>query len=132
MTKLGEFLQAPPTETPMTRQSIIRLIPSLLIALGIIVASLIARFGVDAGWPLWTSVLVLAISIIAACVVDSRLHDNAPATSVLVRAVVGAILVAVTLLFLDDPTRLRQMIPILGAVAWVSLLQRPANPRACD
>ena len=109
----------------MTRTTITRLIPSILIALGIIAASLVARFGVDAGWPLWTSVAVLAISIIAACIVDTRLHDNVPATSVLVRAVVGAILVAVTLLFLDDPAHLRQMIPILGATAWVSLLQRP-------
>ncbi|MFZ2235332.1 MAG: hypothetical protein WBP11_11500 [Dokdonella sp.] len=109
----------------MTRQTLIRLIPSVLIALGIIAASLIARYGVDAGWPLWTSVAVLAIAIIAACIVDTRLHDNVPATSVLVRAVVSVILIAVTLLFLDDPTRLRQMIPILGATAWVSLLQRP-------
>ncbi|MEO7916174.1 MAG: hypothetical protein ABIR16_00900 [Dokdonella sp.] len=114
----------------MTRQTITRLVPSILIALGIIAASLVARFGVDAGWPLLTSVVVLVISIITARIVDTRLHDNVPATSVLVRAVVGAILVAVTLLFLDDPTHLRQMIPILGATAWVSLLQRPRKPAA--
>ena len=113
----------------MTRQTLTRLIPSILIALGIIAASLVARSGVDAAWPLWTSVAVLAASISAACIVDSRLHDNLPATSVFVRAVVGVILVTVTLLFLDDPTRLQQMIPILGATAWVSLLQRSRKPR---
>lgn len=116
----------------MTRQTLIRLIPSLLIALGIIVASLVARFGVDAGVPLWISVVMLASSIIAACIVDARLHDNLPATSIPVRVAVAAILAISALLFLDDPARLRQMIPIFAAVAWVSLLQRPAHPGARD
>lgn len=114
----------------MKRLTLTRLIPSILIALGIIAASVVARYGVDVGLPLWCGVAVLALAVIAACIVDTRLHDNVRGTSILVRAVVGAILVAVTLLFLDDPTRLRQMIPILGATAWVSLLQRPRKPRS--
>ena len=108
----------------------IHLLPSVIVALGIIVASLAIKFG--AGWPLFVGPVVLGIAIVIACVADTRLHDNVPATSVVVRAVVGAIMIASMLLFMDDATRLAQMLPILGAVAWVSLLQRPATRKASD
>ncbi len=108
----------------------IQLMPSVLVALGIIAASLVMKFGV--GWPWFSGPLVLGIAIVIACIVDTRLHGNVPATSVLVRAVVGVIIISSTLLFLDDATRLAQMLPILGAVAWVSLLQRPSTRRLSD
>lgn len=100
------------------------LLPSVIVALGIITASLVMKFGV--GWPLFVGPVVLGIAIVIAFMVDTRLHSNVPATSVFVRAVVGAIISGSMLLFLDDASRLAQMLPILGAVAWVSLLQRPS------
>lgn len=108
----------------------IHLLPSVIVALGIIVASLVMKFGLS--WPAFVGPIVLGIAIVIACIVDTRLHENVPATSVFVRGVVGAILAASMLLFLDDMTRLQQMIPILGAVAWVSLLQRSSPRRARD
>ena len=101
----------------------IHLLPSVILALGLIAASLAMKLG--AGWPLFVGPVLLGITIVMACVVDTRLHGNVPATSVVARVVVGAIMIASMLLFMDDATRLQQMLPILGAVAWVSLLQRP-------
>lgn len=108
----------------------IQLMPSVIVALGIIAASLAMKF-VDGG-SLFVGPGVLGIAIIIACIVDTRLHDNVPATSAFVRLVVGAILAVSVLLFFDDATRLQQMIPILGAMAWVSLLQRSSPRRLCN
>ncbi len=106
----------------------IHLLPSVLVALGIIAASIVMKFGLGSPW--FVGPLVLGIAIVIACIVDTRLHGNVPATNVLVRVFVGAILIVSVLMFVDDTTRMQQMIPILGAVAWVSLLQRPSTPRA--
>lgn len=102
----------------------IQLLPSLLMALGIIVASLVMKFLPDL--PTFVGPVVLGLAIGLACIVDTRLHDNIPAARVFVRVTISAILIACIVMFVDDATSLRQMIPILGAMAWVSLLERPA------
>ena len=100
----------------------IHLLPSVIVALGIIAASVVMRFVPDLPW--FAAPIVLAIAIVIACVVDTHLHDDIPATNIVVRVFVAAILLVCVLLFANDMTRLNQMLPILGAVAWVSLLQR--------
>ncbi len=114
----------------MKQFKLTHLLPSVIVALGIIAASFVINFGI--GWPMFVGPVLLGIAIVVACIVDTRLHANEPATSVFVRLVVGAMLMVSVLLFINDPTRLQQMVPILGIVAWVSLLQRSSPTRVPD
>ena len=114
----------------MKHFKLIHLLPSLLVALGIILATLAMKTGL--GWPTVFGPVVLGVFIVVACLIDTRVHDGVPATGVVVRVVVGSILIVCTLMFVDDPTRLQQMVPILGAMAWALLLQRLTARRTCD
>jgi hypothetical protein len=116
----------------MTRRYWLSLSPSLLVAVGIIVSSLIAkRF--DHSLPLvLASQLLLALLIVSADVLGSRLRGEAagPSPAALILGV--SFVLAGFIVALRDPSLVKTFIPLSGAGAWVVIVGRAeASRRAC-
>ncbi len=98
-----------------------RILPSLVLALGILAATGIAVLAPETGWLVLAGPLALAGSVVAASVLQHRLLPGSQ-TSLRVGIALGAIFfVAAVIVALRDPTQVASIIPILGGGAVVVL-----------
>jgi hypothetical protein len=116
----------------VTRRYWLSLGPSLLVAVGIIVSTLIAkRF--DHSLPLvLASQLLLALAMVSADVLGSRLRGEAagPSPAALILGV--SFVLAGFIVAFRDPSLVKTFIPLSGAGAWVVIVGRSeASRRAC-
>ena len=106
----------------MSRKVLAESCPSLVLAFGIILSTIIA---VSAPGPWWTvAVLLLVLSIAAADLLAAGLQGGSRALSPGMLAVSVSILVASGLIAMRDPALVDQFIPIVGACAAAVLLLR--------
>jgi hypothetical protein len=103
----------------------LRLAPSLLLAAGILISTYLAVHALPASTLV--APLLLALSVIAASVVDAALRGQRARPSA--AALIVALAIPAAWLFMDgnEPRVLTAMLPSLGAVGWAALL--PASPR---
>jgi hypothetical protein len=105
------------------------LVPSLLIGLGIIAATLIAKRAAEFGWLVLAAPLFLALTIVGADMLNSRLRGESmrPSPAALLLGV--AFLLACGIVALRKPSLVATMIAVSGASAWVTLLLSPGSRR---
>ncbi len=113
----------------MTRKYWLDLGPSLLVGAGVIVATLIAVLAAESGWLVLAGPLLLALAVVSADVVNSRLRGRASSPSWSALFLGGSFLLAGFIVALRDPNLVKPLIPTLGAAAWVTLFLRPEGRR---
>lgn len=113
----------------MTRTHWRNLGPTLLVALGIVVATLVAKRMADSGWWVMAGPMLLALSVVCADLFQARLRGERPLPSA------GALLIGCTFLAagfvvaLRDPGLVKLLIPVVGASCWLTVLSRPDGRR---
>lgn len=106
----------------MSRARLMDLVPSLILALGILASAGVASIVPASGWLVMAGPLVMALAMIAAGLVDWRLNGTYPG-KLKVALILGAIfLLASSIVALRDPSRVSTLLPILGAGAAFPLI----------
>lgn len=115
----------------MARKYLLALGPSLLMAVGIVVSTFVAGLAAASGWLVLSGPLLLALMVVGADVLDSRLRGRrswpSPAA-----AIVGGASVLAGLIVVRDPNLVKTLIPLVGMAAWVVLLRPSDRPGACS
>ncbi len=113
----------------MTRKYWLGLSPSLLVGAGIIVATLLAALAGESPWLVLGGPLLLAIAVVSADVLNSRLKGKLSGPSPAALILGASFLLAGLIVTLRDPSLVKTLIPVIGAAAWVTLLLRPEGRR---
>jgi hypothetical protein len=113
----------------MTRKYWLGLSPSLLVGAGIVVSTLIAVRAAGSGWWVLAGPLLLALAVVSADLLDSRLRGESSGPSWAALILGGAFLLAGSIVTHRDPSLVKTLIPVLGTASWVTLLLRPAGRR---
>lgn len=103
----------------MTRRFWLNLGPALLVAFGILVGTLAAKFTAGFGWWVMTGPALLAVSVVCAELFQARLRDKPLSPSFAVLMIAGAFLAAGAILALYTPESVALMIPVIGAACFV-------------
>jgi len=111
----------------MPRKFWLGLGPSLLVGMGIILATLVAKLAAGSGWLVLGGPLLLALAVVGADVLDSRLKgkSSSPSPAALI---LGTTFLLAGAIVVRNPNHVSTLIPIVGMSAWVVLL-RPENRR---
>lgn len=116
----------------MTRKIWLDLGPSLLVGVGILVSTFVAVRTAESGWWVLAAPLLLALTVVGADVMGSRLRGKPSGPSWPALLLGGAFLLSGLIVALRDPSLVKLFIPVVGASAWSSLLLLPGNRRkAC-
>lgn len=113
----------------MTRKYWLELGPSLLVGAGIVVSTLIAVLAAQAGWLVMAGPLLLALAVVSADVLDSRVRGESSGPSVASLMLGGAFLLAGLIVTLRDPGLVKTLIPVIGGASCVPLLLRSKSRR---
>lgn len=105
----------------MKRNHWIHLIPSLVVAAGIMGSVLVAVLAAKSGWLVLTGPLLLAFSVVGADALRSRLRGQPSRPSAAALLLGGSFVLAGVILTPGDPGLVASFIPIIGAGAWGSL-----------
>ena len=108
----------------MKRQQWLDLSPSVVLGVGIIGSTLISVRGGGSGWLFFAGPLLLALTVVCADVLHSRLkgRPSGPSWATLLSG--GAFLVA-GMIVSRDPNLVSTLIPICGSAAWITVLLHP-------
>jgi hypothetical protein len=111
----------------MARKTWIELGPSLMAGAGIIVSTLTASLAAKAGWLVMAGPLVLALAVVGADLLASRLQGRSsdPSPAALLLGV--SFLVAGAIVASRDPGLVKPLLPTFGIMGWVAL--RPSFQR---
>lgn len=116
----------------MMRKFWIDLSSSLLVGLAIILATFLAVRGAEARWLVMIGPLVLALGLVCADVLDSRLEGPLSRPSWTALVLSGSVVLGSWLVGLRDPYLVKSLIPCIGIVGWITLFLRPESRRkAC-
>ncbi len=113
----------------MTRKYWLNLGPSLLVGIGIVGSTLVAVLAAESGWFVLAGPLLLALAVVSADMMDSRLRGKSSRPSWPALLLGGSFLWAGLIVALRDPSLVKELLPIAGASAWATLLLRPGSPR---
>jgi hypothetical protein len=113
----------------MTRKYWLDLGPSLLVGVGIVVSTLIAVLAAESGWLILAGPLLLALTVVSADVLGSRLRGESSGPSRAALLLGGSFLLAGVIVTLRDPSLVKTLIPVIGAASWVTLLVSPEGRR---
>lgn len=113
----------------MMRKFWIDLSSSLLVALAIIFGTFLAARGGEARWLVMIGPLVLALGLICADVLDSRLEGPRSRPSWTALILSGCVVLACWLVGFRDPYLVKSFIPCVGIVGWITLFLRPESRR---
>jgi hypothetical protein len=118
----------------MTQKNWFDLGPSLLLAVGVVVSTLIAVLAAKSGWLVLAGPLCLALSVVGADVMASRLRgEQSPRPSWPALLLGATFLVVGWIVALRDPNLVKMFILSESGVAWAVLLMRPKGRRyACS
>lgn len=113
----------------MTRKPWIHLVPAILLALGVIVATAVAVWTADSQWLVMTAPLVLALALLGADALSSRLRGE-PFVPSWLGLVMGVVFLGATLIVaLVDPSRVALLIPVLGGACAGTMFTLDAQVR---
>ncbi len=113
----------------MTRKDLLDLGPSLMVAAGIIASTFIAvRAGGAGGWFL-AGPLFLALVVVGADAWVSR-RRGGPARPSWAAVILGGSFLLASLI-LGDPRLVKDSLPVLGPLAWITLLRPGSRSRTC-
>lgn len=98
----------------MTRKDWIHLVPAVLLAVGILVSTAVAVRTSDSGWLILAAPLLMALTIVGADALASRLRGESFVPSWISLLLGAAFLVACLIVAVGDSTQVVAMIPILG------------------
>ncbi len=116
----------------MTRQFWYDLVPSLIVALGVVAATYVASLSAESGWLVMMGPLALALAVVSADLLAARLRGASLVPSPAALILSGTSVVASAIVAFRDPSDVATLIPIVGAGSWVTLLMLPDNRRkAC-
>lgn len=112
----------------MTRERWLRLAPSLMVAGGFILATLITMRAGSSGWAMLGPVL-LGATLLAVSAWQSRLRGLSltPSWSAVIVAI--AIVAGSVILGYREPILIKSLMPSLGAAAWAGVLARSEERR---
>lgn len=105
------------------------LAPSLLVGTGIVVSTYVAVLAAGHGWLVLIGPLLLALAMVSADILDSRIRrvPSGPSPAALIMG--GTFMMAGLIVALRDPNLIKTLIPIMATAAWVVLLLRPESRR---
>ena len=112
----------------MTRERWLGLAPSLMVAGGFILATLITVRTGHSGWAMLGPVL-LGITLLAASALQSRLRGLSPAPSWAAVIVAIAVVVSSLIVGYREPILIKTLMPSLGAAGWIAVLARSEERR---
>jgi hypothetical protein len=112
----------------MARKYWLDLGPSLLVGVGIVVATFVAALAAESGWLVLAGPLLLALAVVGADVLGSRLRGKSLRPSWTALLLGGSFLWAGLIVALRDPILVKTLIPVVGVTAWPALM-RPGSPR---
>ena len=116
----------------MARKYWLELGPTLLVGTGIVAATFVAVLAAESGWLVLAGPLLLALTVVGADVLGSRLRGKPSRPSWTALLVGGSFLLAGLIVALRDPSLVKTLIPVIGVTAWPTLMMRPGSPRkAC-
>ena len=110
----------------MTRKHWIDLSPSLVVGVGIIASTLVAVLAAESGWLVLAGPLLLALTVVSADVLHSRLKGRSSGPSWAALLLGGAFLLA-GMIVGRDPSLVSTLIPTCGSAAWIILLTHPES-----
>jgi hypothetical protein len=113
----------------MTRKYWLGLVPSLIVAAGIIVATLVAVRAGLSGWLVMAGPVLLALSVVGASALDSWLRGASLAPSWAALILAGSCVLAALLVGSRDPGLVKTLMPILGVSGWIALPSRSESQR---
>jgi hypothetical protein len=103
--------------------------PSLLVGLGIIVATFVAVRAAGYGSWVLAAPLVLALAILGADMLASHQRGSSSGPSWAALFLAGACLLAGLIVTLREPSLVSSFIPVIGITSWIAL-PRLRQPRA--
>lgn len=101
---------------------------SLVVGAAILASTGLAAHAAGSGWLVLAGPLLLAIAIVAADMLKSRLEGKAARPTSVALILTGAIVLAGSIVALRDPGLVVTLLPAIGAAGWIPLL-RPAGTR---
>lgn len=113
----------------MTRRYWLDLGPSLLVGAGIVAAMFVAALAAESGWLVLAGPLLLALTVVGADVLGSRLRERSSRPSWTALFIGGSFLLAGLIVALRDPSLVKTLIPVIGVTAWPALMLRPGGSR---
>jgi hypothetical protein len=105
------------------------LTPSLLVAAGIIVAAFVAKRAGGSELVLLAAPLMLALTVVGADVLNSRLRGGSPRPSWGALIMGAAVLLSSWILMTRDPGLVKTLLPLTGTTSWVVLFTRAEDQR---
>lgn len=114
----------------MTRKVSADLGTSLIMGVGILVSTGIAVLAAESGWFVLAGPLLLALAVVSADVLRSRLNGDSSGPSWAALLLGASFLLAGAIVALRDPSLVSTLIPAGGSAGWASLfLSRPEGRR---
>ena len=111
----------------MSRKSVLNLTPSLLLGVAIIASTWLTSITAGSGWLVLSGPLLLAVNTLVADVLSLRLHGRRGGPTLPAYVVAAAMLFSGWLLATPDAAQLKAFMPMLGIIAWVTLLIHPVQ-----
>lgn len=113
----------------MSNRHWIEVVPGLVIGVGILVASFVAKATEHSPAFVMTGPLLLALSVLAADLLNARLLGlpRRPGAAALMMA--GSVVLMGLLLTLSDAHTTLSMLPVVGAVSWIALWRETPQSR---
>lgn len=107
----------------MTKQSLIDLSPSIILALGIMLATQASVLAAQSGTLILVGPLFLALAVVIADIVAARLRGNSlmPRPDALIMA--GTFIVASVILLPNGTRVIQEMLPVMGITALLTSRQ---------
>lgn len=105
--------------------------PALLVASGILVTSALAAMARESEWPVFAAAAIMALVILGADMLSSRLRGKAIRPSFAGLLLAAAFLTACGLIALTKPAQLALMIPILGAGVAMPVILDTGRGKEC-
>jgi hypothetical protein len=113
----------------MPRKDLLDLGPSLMVAAGIIGSTFIAVRAAGAGGWVLAGPLLLALAVVGADAWGCR-RRGGPARPSWAAVILGGSFLLSSLI-LGDPGLVKDSLPVLGTVAWITLLRPGSRRRTC-
>lgn len=108
------------------------LLPALLVASGIVLATLLAVHAQGSLWLALAAALLLTLVVLAADALEAWIQEGKPRVSAPAWILGASFLLAGVLVGVQDPGKVKTLMPLLGTVSWVVLLTRVEEQRrAC-
>jgi len=113
----------------MARKYWLDLGPTLIVGTGIVAATFVAVLTAKSGWLVLAGPLLLALTVVGADVLGSRLRGKPSRPSLIALSIGGSFLLAGLIVALRDPSLVKTLIPVIGITSWPALMLRPRGPR---